>query len=118
MQRLYQMVHKFGSRQEMDKLSMEVLIKPRAPLILKLALTVNDRINDMKTLTDQQAYAAMYYFLKQIWERTKSDDLGGILGDLSVLPDGTPADPAVPKDWNRAIEYALNSGKPDSLKLQ
>jgi hypothetical protein len=71
----------------------------------------------MKTMTDEQAYAAMFYFLKQLYERTKSDDLGGFLGAMSTLRDGTAADPAILDDWNTAVEFALAGGKPDPLTL-
>ena len=69
-------------------------------------------------LTNQQAYAAMFRFLEQLYQHTKSDELGGILGSLSVLADGSPADPAVLRDWNDAVEYAMRGGKPGSLELR
>ena len=34
-------------------------------------------------LTFEQAYRAMYYFLENEYQLTKSDELGGILGSLS-----------------------------------
>ncbi|MGO9776719.1 MAG: hypothetical protein ACLPM3_09080 [Terracidiphilus sp.] len=71
----------------------------------------------MKTMTDKQAYAAMFHFLKQLYERTKSDDLGGFLGGMCMLQDGKTADPAVLHDWDEAVEYALKGGGPDSLQL-
>jgi hypothetical protein len=71
----------------------------------------------MKTLTEEQAYAAMFYFLRQLFERTKSDDLGGFLGAMSTLQDGSVADPAVLDDWHKAVDYALGDGKPDTLTL-
>ena len=71
----------------------------------------------MTTMTDKQAYAAMFYFLKQIYYRTRSDDLGGFLGDMSILQNGSTADPAVLHDWDEAVEYALKGGKPDFLTL-
>ena len=69
-------------------------------------------------MTNQQAYAAMFRFLEQLYQHTKSDELGGILGSLSVLADGSPADPAVLRDWNDAVEYAMRGGKPGSLELR
>jgi hypothetical protein len=68
-------------------------------------------------MTDKQAYAAMYYFLKQLYKRTKSDHLGGFLGDMSVLQNGSTADPAMLHDWDEAVGYALKGGQPDSLTL-
>lgn len=66
-------------------------------------------------MTEKQAYAAMYFFLNEFWKRTKSDDLGNILGDMSLLADGSTADPAIREDWNRAVECALQGNEPDSL---
>jgi hypothetical protein len=50
--------------------------------------------------------------------RTKSDELGGLLGGMSILEDGSTADPAIVNDWREAVEYALKGGKPDSLELK
>ncbi len=71
----------------------------------------------MITLTEKQAYAAMYYFLEQIYENTKSDAIGGLLGDMSLLADGTPADSSIVNDWNNAIHFALNGGKAGDLTI-
>ena len=50
-------------------------------------------------LSLQEAYLSMFEFIVELYKRTKSDDLGAILGDLSLLPDGTTADPAAWNDW-------------------
>jgi hypothetical protein len=60
----------------------------------------------MRQLTDQQAYLAMFAFLEAHYSRTGSEDVGALLGDLSLLPDGSPADPAVKSDWAKAIADA------------
>lgn len=36
-------------------------------------------------LTPQQAYLAMFEFLCQYYERGQSDEIGGLLGALSLL---------------------------------
>jgi hypothetical protein len=72
----------------------------------------------MEKLTDKQAYAAMFHFLERIYLRTQSDELGGLLGSMSVLKDGSTADPAILRDWNEAVEYALSGYKPAQLKLK
>lgn len=69
----------------------------------------------MNKLSDEQSYAAMYYFLEQIYKRTKSDYLGGLLGSMSVLEDGAPADAAITKDWFEAVEFARGGGKAGRL---
>ena len=58
-------------------------------------------------LSAQQAYAAMYAFLEA--------DLGALLGSMSLHEDGTPADPAIGSDWERAVSQAIQ-GQVD-LKL-
>lgn len=72
----------------------------------------------MNTMTDRQAYAAMFHFLEEVYLRTKSDELGGLLGAMSILEDGSPADPAIVNDWGKAVAYALRGGQPGSLELK
>jgi hypothetical protein len=71
----------------------------------------------MSTMTDKQAYAAMYHFLEQHWKRTNTLEVGDLLSIMSLLPDGLPADPAINNDWRKAVEYALAGGEAGSLKL-
>jgi hypothetical protein len=71
----------------------------------------------MVVLTDKQAYTAMFRFLEGLYERTKSADLGGFLGGMSLLADGSTADPAVAEDWRQAVEYAVQGGEPPLLTL-
>ena len=76
----------------------------------------------MNTPTDllsyQEAYLAMFEFLVQLYERTQSDALGALLGDLSLLPDGTTADPAAWGDWIRCVEKARRGEGDPSLTLK
>ena len=60
-------------------------------------------------LTSDQAYKAMYLYLEHLYEMTKSDDLGGFLGGMTLLDDGKPTDPAVWQDWLDAINEATKS---------
>jgi hypothetical protein len=55
------------------------------------------------TLTKQEAYAAMLAFLEDVFQRTESDDLGALLGGMSLLKDGGTADPAAWADWEAAV---------------
>ena len=57
-------------------------------------------------LTKKEAYNAMYAYLVKLYEITKSDDLGGLLGSMSTLPSGEIADPAVWDDWLECVEQA------------
>jgi hypothetical protein len=68
-------------------------------------------------LTEKQAHAAMYYFLDQFYQRTKSDDVGGLLGDMSLLPDGEPADSTISEEWEEAVQYVLGGGQAGNLVL-
>jgi hypothetical protein len=70
-----------------------------------------------RVLTEEQAYAAMFHYLEQLWERTKSDDLGGFLGSMCLLQDGGTADPAVIHEWAEAVDFALKGGKAATLTL-
>jgi hypothetical protein len=68
-------------------------------------------------MTEKQAYSAMFYFLNQWYKRTNSNELGGMLGSMSLLDDGCPADPAIVSEWQEAVQFALKGGQPDPLKL-
>ncbi|MDD1526930.1 hypothetical protein C7U92_02320 [Bradyrhizobium sp. WBOS7] len=59
-------------------------------------------------MTEAQAFSAMFIFLEEAWKRTRSDGLAMILGGMSLLEDGTPADPAVVEDWKSAVARALS----------
>jgi len=67
-------------------------------------------------ITEEQAYAAMYHFLDQYYQQTKSDDVGALLGSMSLL-NGEPVDSAISGDWEDAIEFALAGGKAGDLVL-
>jgi hypothetical protein len=74
--------------------------------------------NGMDSLTIKDAYAAMYAFLTDVYRRTGSDDVGVLLGGMSVLPDGGSADPAAWADWEAAVRR-VKEGKVDTaLGLQ
>lgn len=54
-------------------------------------------------MNDVEAYAAMFAFLQGVYERTDSDDLGALLGSMSLLTDGRTADPSAWKEWQEAV---------------
>jgi hypothetical protein len=58
-------------------------------------------------LTELQAFEAMKKFLEGYWERTNSDDIGGLLGELQFSPDGRTFDPAAWHDWIDAVGQVL-----------
>ena len=61
-----------------------------------------------QTLTLEQAYLAMYDYFDILYQRTKSAELGGLLSDMSILPDGGPLDPAVKSDWMKSVQRAID----------
>ncbi len=62
----------------------------------------------MEKLTEKQAFKAMVLFLEGFYERTNSDDVGGLLSDLILLEDGSTADPAAWDDWMKCVHKLLN----------
>lgn len=60
-------------------------------------------------LTAVQAFNVMRKFLEMYYERTSSDDVGSLLGDLQTFPDGSTADPAAWQDWLDAMHDILKN---------
>jgi hypothetical protein len=60
-----------------------------------------------KALSPRQAYLAMFAFIEQMQRNLGSEDFAMLLSDLSLLPDGSSADPACWPEWEEAIERAL-----------
>jgi len=71
----------------------------------------------MNTLTENQAYLAMYAFLKAEYALTKSGEIGSLLGSMSLLGDGTPADAAVVDQWQEAVRAAFANDVDASFRL-
>ncbi len=61
----------------------------------------------------KQAYRAMYSFLEELYSKYEFDQLGGLLGGMSLLQDGSPADQAMWSDWLRAVEKS-KAGQADA----
>ena len=59
-----------------------------------------------KVLSPEQAFRAMFLFLKEYHLRTAGKaELGDVLGDIQLNEsDGMPADPAAWGDWLAAID--------------
>jgi hypothetical protein len=71
-----------------------------------------------ESLTLNQAYDAMYAFLVELYQEFGFDQLGGILGGMSLLENGTTADPAIWGDWLRAVEKAKQGQVDSKLRLK
>jgi hypothetical protein len=60
-----------------------------------------------EAITVHEAYGAMYRFLEHYYERTKADEIGALLGGLSLLPDGEPIDAGYKEEWLRAVAEVM-----------
>jgi hypothetical protein len=70
----------------------------------------------MDTLSSEQAYAAMFLFLAQHYERTQEDDVGALLSDLQIMADGGSADPAALADWQECVaQVQTQHGYPEIM---
>lgn len=58
------------------------------------------------TISEEEAFKAMYAFLVNFYERTESDEVGSLLGSMSLLSDGRPADPAIWSEWLECVRRA------------
>lgn len=59
-------------------------------------------------LTFDEAYDAMFAYLDEYYNRTKSDDIGSLLSGMQLLKDGCSADPAAMHDWKESVKKILN----------
>ena len=58
-------------------------------------------------VTLKEAYLIMFDYLDKYWERTgKPDDIGGLLGELSLC-EKEPMDPAAFYDWLDSAKIVL-----------
>ena len=71
----------------------------------------------VKTLTVEQAYLAMFDYFRVLYLRTHSDEIGALLGDMSLLSDGGTADPAAWGDWMLSVQRAIDNEVDAELKL-
>jgi hypothetical protein len=72
----------------------------------------------MDPVTDKEAFLAMFAFLEDYYARTKSADVGALLGSISLVPDGGTADPALWQDWEKALQKAKEGAVDARLKLK
>jgi len=63
-------------------------------------------MNEGRTLSEKEAYMAMYDFLRAIYARTGDESLAIILGGLQFRSSGRTADPAYAGDWKDAVSRA------------
>lgn len=68
-------------------------------------------------MTEEEAYAAMFIYLDEIWKIHKWEPLAIILGDLALLEDGSSADPVAMQDWKAAVARARAGEKAGNLGI-
>jgi hypothetical protein len=66
-------------------------------------------MSDQTHLTQTQAYLAMFEFLRRYYAETNSDDVGSLLGGMSLLDDGSPADAAYWPDWLASVAVVMRA---------
>lgn len=77
-------------------------------LTFEAMATENPTLDTKVTL--REAYLIMFDFLDEHWKHTgKPATIGGLLGDLSLLSDKQPADPASYQCWLRSAKTVLES---------
>ncbi len=69
-------------------------------------------------LTPKEAYAAMHLFLCELHDKAGYDQLGCLLGGMSLLEDGTTADPGYWHDWLRMVEKSKGQNPDLGLHLR
>lgn len=58
-------------------------------------------------LTALEAFYAMRKFLENYYDRTHSDDVGSLLGDIQLDSDNETFDPAAWDDWVACVNAVL-----------
>lgn len=58
-----------------------------------------------------EAYRVMLAFLNAFYRKNQSDELGALLGSMSLLKDGIPADSAYAKDWYNAVSRVIGTSE-------
>jgi hypothetical protein len=53
----------------------------------------------IRTLTPEQAFKAMFYYLDAYWRRFQQAEVRDVLGDIQPAEAGTSSDPAAWEDW-------------------
>lgn len=68
-----------------------------------------------ESLSSKEALEAMILFLNLYWERGKPEEIGDLLGSLTLLEDGVCADAALSHDWNECVKKVINARLNKSL---
>lgn len=75
-------------------------------------------MNPDRTFTDAEAFRAMFVFLEEYYLRTKSNDVGALLGSMSILPNGKPLDAAMWTEWLTCLEWSKLGNVDDQFRIE
>lgn len=70
-----------------------------------------------KKLSINQAYDAMFDFLEEHYNALQGDEVGSLLGSMSLMEDRKPLDPALWETWERCVAKALKGQVKSGLVL-
>lgn len=70
-----------------------------------------------KTLSQNEAYLAMFSFLEDYYARTKSDEIGSMLSGMCLMSDGKTMDPAYWEEWQEAVQRAIAGNVDAEMRL-
>jgi hypothetical protein len=80
---------------------------------------MTESVTSSTSITVMEAYMAMFKYLEHLQKLTRSDDLAGMLGGMSILADKqVTADPAAWTDWIRVVSAVRQSAPDIGLKLR
>jgi hypothetical protein len=82
----------------------------------KAAIEATANIKDVSAITDQQAYAAMFHFLDEMYKR-KKNELGALVESM-LLVDGMPVDNSLAESWQKAVEFVGRGGQASPMVLE
>lgn len=68
-------------------------------------------------MTKKQAYLAMFSFLEDYYERTRSDEIGSILSGMCLTKDAMPMDIAYWDEWEQAVKKSLDGHVDAEMRL-
>jgi hypothetical protein len=62
-----------------------------------------------KQQTSSEEYAAMFAFLDACANHSYPNDVGGLIGQLTVMRQGMPVDRAHERQWRKAVSLAVTA---------
>ena len=80
---------------------------PGATLCYGLCMTDSLEGKAELMLTPEDAFTAMFEFLRNYWSELKTANLADVLSDLHPAERGQSSDPAMWADWMRAVRKVV-----------